>query len=148
MFVISNSLRRQKMQSRISLFLFCLLPSDKKGRNKGFVRNQVAVMWLNKHEIESLMNERWRRKSKVKGNDIYVLEFPNHESRLENCCHNLKSKDEQHFYRKKGRSCLAEKWEKVFQCDSMMFLQNTWWNMQTFYWLLIHTWKFTMIFVL
>ena len=124
------------MQSRISLFLFCLLPSDKKGRNKGFVRNQVAVMWLNKHEIESLMNERWRRKSKVKGNDIYVLEFPNHESRLENCCHNFKSKDEQHFYRKKGRSCLAEKWEKVFQCDSMMFLKNTWWNMQTFYWLL------------
>ena len=47
------------MQSRISLFLFCLLPSDKKkGRNKGFVRNQVAVMWLNKHETESLMNER------------------------------------------------------------------------------------------
>ena len=68
----------------------------KKGRNKGFVRNQVAVMWLNKHEIESLMNERWRRKSKVKGNDIYVLEFPTLESTLENCW-------------QKGRSCLAEK---------------------------------------
>jgi hypothetical protein len=65
MFVISKSLRRQKLQCRISLFLFCLLLKDKKGRNKGFVRNQVAVMWLNKHETKSLMNEHCRRKSKV-----------------------------------------------------------------------------------
>ena len=68
-------------------------------------------MWLNKHETKSLMNEHWRRKSKVeeKGKDIYVLEFPTLEPILENCWDNLKLKDEQHSYRKKGRSCLAEK---------------------------------------